>query len=113
MTENNRNIEQEIDLMLQSLDGIKPAEANPFLYEKIMNRMNTRKRERFIVRYKYAFVSLLIILINVLTLTYFSLTGSETTTVTSTGTQTSTLTRDDKIKNLATEYSIISNTYNY
>lgn len=33
--------EEDIKDILNSLNGIKRAEANPFLYEKIMNRMQT------------------------------------------------------------------------
>jgi hypothetical protein len=39
------NFEHNVNKTLQSLDGIERAESNPFLYSKIMNRMQSQKKE--------------------------------------------------------------------
>ncbi len=37
-----RDRNEEIENILSSLDGLKPVSANPFLYEKIRNRMQAK-----------------------------------------------------------------------
>jgi hypothetical protein len=41
-----RDEQDRISRVLESLDGISPAQANPFLYGKIMNRMQARQNDR-------------------------------------------------------------------
>jgi hypothetical protein len=56
-----------INDVLSSVDGIKPVEANPFLYEKILNRMQKAGRmeavftRRMIMRLSVGFAILLLI----------------------------------------------------
>ncbi len=56
-----------IDDVMNSADRVKPAEANPFLYEKILNRMQaTESKEvvftkRIILRLSLGFVLLLVL----------------------------------------------------
>ncbi len=41
----NKNIEHNVNKTLQSLDGIERATSNPFLYGKVMSRMQAKKTE--------------------------------------------------------------------
>ena len=112
MAEKHKNIQEEIDLTLQSLDGISKAEANPLLYEKIMNRMNEKLKANLVIRYKYAFISLVVLIINLFSILYFAYSG-DNTSVTNSITTNITTTKEEIIKNLATEYSLTNNSYNY
>jgi len=102
MEERNKDIEKEIDLTLESLDGINSAKANPSLYEKIINRMETRKRANYNPKLKYALIITLLVLINLFTFIYFSNGSNEATA------------GSDEIKDtFKNEYSLTISTYNY
>lgn len=101
------NIQHKVDEIMKSLDNVQPAEASPFLYSKVMNRLHyknnvmqieTRKFLR--LSWELAFAMLFFIGLNIATFVYFSeekydqeYTNSLTT--------------------LANEFTINSNNYNY
>jgi hypothetical protein len=69
----NENIERRIEDALNSLEGLQPAEANPFLYTKIEQRLRNR-HEGFVSSntfYRLAFALLIFIVLNVFTFTKF------------------------------------------
>jgi hypothetical protein len=102
MEEKQRNIENEIDLTLESFNDIKPAEVNPYLFEKVMNRIQNRKQVNFFPKLRYALIISLLILVNILTFIYFS------------GSIDETIADNDDIKNtFKNEYSLTVNSYNY
>jgi hypothetical protein len=102
MKEKQRNIEEEIDLTLESFNGIKPVEANPYIFEKVMNRMQNQKRNNYYPKLKYALVISLLILINLFTFIYFSKGSNESAT-----------SSDDIKDTFKKEYSLTISTYNY
>jgi len=102
MEEKQRNIENEIDLTLDSLGGIKHAEANPYLFEKVMNRMANRKRTIYNPKLKYALIITLLVLINLLTFIIFSANTND-----------SAVGRDEMKDSFKNEYSLSISTYNY
>jgi hypothetical protein len=60
------NKEKLIDETLDSLNGVRRAEADPFLYEKIMNRMQQQPAQKaggsFAFRWQTAVLGLLLLL---------------------------------------------------
>lgn len=85
--ENNtskENIEAKINLTLESVQGMQRAKANPFLYEKVMNRINMQKTPSEVPGWsygkgiKYALIMLLFIALNIATILQIS---RDTTTV--------------------------------
>ena len=67
----NKHLENKIDKTLQSIDGIERATGNPFLYGKIMNKMQHKKVEPVYngkVVFRYAFLVLILAGINFFTL---------------------------------------------
>lgn len=62
-----QDIEQEIEKTMQCLDGIKRAEANPFLYTRIKARMQQDSRWEkvisFITRPAVVFTALIILIV--------------------------------------------------
>ena len=80
---NKEEIQYEIDKTLQCLDGIKRAEANPFLYTRIKARMQKdsgwEKVISFITRPAVVFTTL-IILIAINGLTFFNTADENSTT---------------------------------
>ncbi len=89
--ENNtrkENIEEKVNLTLQSVEGMQRAKANPFLYEKVMNRLNSQINMQntpsevpgwsYSKGIKYALVMLLFIALNIATILQIS---RDTTTV--------------------------------
>lgn len=88
--ENTRkeNIEEKINLTLESVKGMQRAKANPFLYEKVMNRINSQidmqKTPSEVPGWnsskgiKYALIMLLFIALNIATILQIS---RDTTTV--------------------------------
>jgi hypothetical protein len=62
--------QKEIDKILSSLDGIGRASANPFLYEKVLHRMELRRRPvQTKVFVRWAIALSLMVLLNVFTWT--------------------------------------------
>ena len=67
----NKHLENKIDKTLQSIDGIERATGNPFLYGKIMNKMNADRKAIVYtgkVVFRYAFLVLVLAGINFFTL---------------------------------------------
>ncbi|MBS1494316.1 MAG: hypothetical protein JST55_12435 [Bacteroidetes bacterium] len=67
-------IEEQINLTMQSIEGMQRAKANPFLYEKVMSRLNQQPVQTNIPGWnyntgiKYALVMLLFIVLNIATI---------------------------------------------
>jgi len=97
-------LEEEVNLTLNSLDGIQQAEANPYLSQKISARLNENVIGVTIVKHKliYTFMILLIIIMNIVTLV--AING---------GNKALTNSREEMLKTVATDYSIIDKSYNY
>jgi hypothetical protein len=67
---NKMKINEQIDKTLSSLDGLQRAKANPFLYQKIRHRLDTRRSGNRIapaLAWRLAAACLLLLGINVLT----------------------------------------------
>ena len=77
MKENNKNIEKRIENTIVALDNIKKARPRPFLYARIMARMdNTNvKHESFYISpfLRYATISIIILIVffNIFTASQF------------------------------------------
>jgi hypothetical protein len=69
----NENIERRIEETLNSLDGLQHAEANPFLYTKMEQRL--RNKHEGVASgntfYRLAFALIIFIVLNVFTYTKF------------------------------------------
>lgn len=67
------NREQRIDRVLNSLDGVQRAEANPFLYTKLQARLQRREGGMlpFNWSWRLAAVMLTIVLLNAATIYHF------------------------------------------
>ena len=93
------NKEQLINETLNSLKGIKKAQANPFLYEKVLNRMSagntTERRIFFSLRWQVVTLTLL------LALNAFTLISNKKNEV------------KENASAFATEYFGKENSYNY
>src|SRR5438128_2450510 len=107
----NRNIlNKKIEDTINSLEGIKQADANPFLYTKIQERLNNKnikkifpvKQNIFVLR--FAVILIAALLLNVFT--YFTYPEPENNTP-------NTNSREENLKSFAKEYSITGSTYNY
>ncbi len=67
--------EKEVKQTLESIDGISPANANPFLYDKIMHRMQSAKQVSILRPVVIGWGTALIVLlvgINVFSLAHYS-----------------------------------------
>ena len=100
MKNNNKTenkTEEQINLTMQSIVGMQRAKANPFLYEKVMSRLNQQPVQTNIPGWnyntgiKYALVMLIFIVLNVATILQLT---SETTTVKATETNESSKKKD-------------------
>ena len=100
-------IQQEIDQTLQSIDGAKRAEANPFLFTRIQARMNKKTspwEERtfsFISRPAIAFA----IVVLVMAVNGWALFGSGSNETSGTDTA--------NVSELANEYNAVASVNNY
>jgi len=85
MNDKKINIEEQIEQTLQSIEGIRSVDVNPYLYSKIKNNMQSgkipNKQESYRIRYAIAIA--LIIILNVITLITFPETKSSTSVSTS------------------------------
>ena len=92
--------DQLINETLISFEGIQKAEADPFLYEKVMNKIQLRKKEAVVYvknyRWQLAALSFLLILNS-----YFLLKNDTSTT------------KQNSNSSFANEYFGSNNTYNY
>jgi hypothetical protein len=65
-------IEEEIERTMQSLNGLKKLEANPFLFQKVQARIEEEANEKLpILKPNFLAAIVIIILLNILTLAYF------------------------------------------
>jgi hypothetical protein len=67
-------IKEQIEETMKILQRIEKAEANPFLYEKILNRMQQRKGSlpgRYFIAKRSLAIIAIMLLINVLSFAYF------------------------------------------
>lgn len=79
----NGKIEEQINLTLQSVEGLHRAKANPFLYEKVMARINQPSAQNipgwnYKAGVRYALIMLLFLVLNIATILQMS---SENTSV--------------------------------
>ena len=100
-----KKIQDEIDQTMQSIEGIKRAGVNPYVFNKIMSRLN-EKEEPSIFAFKgfklaFAMVTLFII-VNLVTI--FLIQKDSTQSV---------YTREQMIDNITYEYFLKTPYYNY
>lgn len=79
MKNNNKTdsrIEEQINLTMKSTEGMQRAKANPFLYEKIMSKINQPSSDipgwNYNTGIKYALIMLLFIALNIATILQIS-----------------------------------------
>jgi hypothetical protein len=122
MKNNNKTenkTEEQINLTMQSIEGMQRAKANPFLYEKVMSRLNQQPVQTNIPGWnyntgiKYALVMLIFIVLNVATILQIT---TETTTVKATETTESSKNKDINTKKESKGYFddfINNDSYNF
>lgn len=93
----------EADKTLQILDGISRAEANPFLFSKIIKRMEEAETVGKRFNFKLAIAVVVICILTNLA-SYFYISGNN---------YSADYEREFKLKTLATEYSLTNNYYFY
>ena len=74
----NGNINEEVEQAMQSLDGLQPATANPFLYTRIMQRMKNRVQDKTYGSQMFRLAMVLLIFIAINVFTYDKFAGSNT-----------------------------------
>jgi hypothetical protein len=98
------SIQQEIEKTLQSLDGVKRAEVNPFLFTRIKARMNKKGSwewvSSFVSRPAIAFAIVLL----VMAINGWALWGSNTEDP---------VTAEGTVSELASEYNTVASVSNY
>ena len=110
---NEHILNKKVKDTLESIDNIHRAEANPFLYEKIMESLehdDAKDKKGFFWNYsfvRFAFIALIILILNILTYTNYK---EKLEDALSTKTQTE---KENYLKSFAIEYSIQNTTYNY
>ncbi|MDI3318483.1 hypothetical protein [Pinibacter soli] len=97
------DIQHKVEEVMQSLDGAERAEASPFIYSKVMNRLQNRSvsaRKFLRLSWELAFAMILFTGLNIAAFFYFNQDDNQ---------------NDDNgsITSLANEYTINSNNYNY
>jgi flagellar biosynthesis/type III secretory pathway M-ring protein FliF/YscJ len=99
-------IQGEIERTLQSIDGVKRAEANPFLYTRIQARMNKKSTgwEGIFSFVSKPAIAIAIVAI-VMAVNGWALWGSNTTE--------ETITESSNASELATEYNSVASVNNY
>ena len=111
---NKELLNKKIEDTLNSIEGLKKAEANPFIYNKIIDRIGSKKtKEAFSLKQnayilRFAVVLIAAFLLNVYT--YFSYSKAERTYDKS---LTLNNERVENLKSIAKEYSLTFTTYNY
>ncbi len=122
MNNNNKTenkTEEQINLTMQTIEGMQRAKANPFLYEKVMSRLNQQPVQTNIPGWnyntgiKYALVMLIFIVLNVATILQIT---TETTTVKATETTESSKNKDINTKKESKGYFddfINNDSYNF
>jgi hypothetical protein len=67
MKGNNKHIEKEVEKTLDLLHEIRPVEANPLIYNKVIEKINTSKSEgnkvfgNLVHGYGYAFIAIILV----------------------------------------------------
>ena len=99
-------IQQEIERTLQSLDEVKRAQANPFLFTRIKSRMNTKDNgwERIIFSFISRPAIAIAIVVIVMAVNGWALWGSGTNEAT---------TGETSFSELANEYNTVASASNY
>lgn len=105
MRRSKKNIKEEVELTLRSLDNVERVESNPFFYTKLQQRIENEKSLEKTSSFSWNKLwqpALVIALIAVNTFTFYSLSTSSDTT-------------DDGVSLLMNEYNIqaSSNEYDY
>jgi len=99
-------IQQEIEQTLQCLDGVKRAEANPFLFTRIKARMNKRAN---VWERTFSFISkpaiAVAIVVLVMAVNGWALWGGSGTS--------EPVTADTNVSELANEYNVVASVDNY
>jgi hypothetical protein len=101
------NKQEKIEKTLNSMENIHPAKANPFLYEKIRNRMNEKNKVKSAGRgfvFAAALTIIAVLILNISALKNYSdktaITFDQTTT-------------KQDITSFAKEYYNLNSTYSY
>ena len=100
------NIQQEIEQTLQCLDGVKRAEANPFLFTRIKARMAKKDSvwERTFSFISKPIIAMAIVLL-VMTVNGWALLGSDS--------NNNTIGDSANVSELANEYNVVASVDNY
>ncbi|MBI5402829.1 MAG: hypothetical protein HY959_05485 [Ignavibacteriae bacterium] len=107
-------IENETEKTLQVLNGIKKADVNPYLFNKILNGINEPERESRKFNFRLAFVTVIICFFaNLATLFSIQSNNIYDGAVVSAVTNASDSVRQAQINSLASEYSSTNNFYFY
>jgi hypothetical protein len=75
----NLQIEEQVDAAMRSLDGLQPAEANPYLFTRIQQRMQNKRQLNSFSHLMLKLAVALILFIGVNVFTYERITGSSNT----------------------------------
>jgi len=103
--ETEKKIQGEIDQIMQSIEGIKRAEMNPYVFNKVMSRLNEKEEPSIFASkgFKLAFAMVtLFVLVNLVTI---FLIQKESTQIT--------YTREQMIDNITYEYFLKTPYFNY
>jgi hypothetical protein len=97
------DIQHKVEEVMKSLDGAERAEASPFLYSKVMNRLqnkNVSTRKFLRLSWELAFAMILFTGLNIAAFFYFKQDDTQS---------------DDNgsVTSMVNEYTINSNNYNY
>jgi len=96
-------IEEEIQKTMQSIDGLERLKANPFMFQRIQAKIEEEANEKLpILKVNYLVALLIIVLLNVLTLSYYYKDASNVTKRVNT----------ENIKSISKEYNI-NTIYNF
>ena len=96
----NKNLQEEIERTMQSIDGLEKQKANPFIFQRVQARIEKEANEKLpILRVNYLVALLIIVLLNVLTLAYFYKDTSNVTKSVNNG----------SIQSISKEYNINTN----
>jgi hypothetical protein len=80
---NEKNIQKEVEQAMQSIEGMHRAEANPFLYTRVMQAIENKKagpasEKKWVPR--LAFALLIFMSVNVYTFIHFQRSETQSTT---------------------------------
>ena len=116
---NKELLNRKIEETFKSIEGIKKAEANPFIYNKIVGRIGSKKtKEAFKIKQNAYILRFAVMLIAALLLnvyTYFTYSKSENTYNKTLSAYNEKINneREANLKSFAKEYSLTGTTYNY